>query len=90
MMNWFNTLNEALESESLLHTWDCTHSPMEYGSSVTYTFQDGTRYGHLITLYRDERGMYERPVHYGRQIMLLNVIATLVILGLILIVLEDF
>jgi hypothetical protein len=66
MANWFNTLNAALESENLLHTWDCTHPSMEYNSTVTYTFQDGTRYGHQISVYRDERGMYERPVHYSR------------------------
>jgi len=48
-MNWFNTLNEALESENF-----------------SYTYDDGTKYGRYITIYRDNTGRYERPIHYAR------------------------
>ena len=66
MTNWFNTLNEALEAENLLHTWDSLYSPIKYDSTAHYTYQDGTKYGHYISIYREERGMYERPIHYSR------------------------
>ena len=64
--NWFSTLNEALISEGLLESWDCTQTGMQYGETRSYTFDDGSRYGHYVSVYRDERGMYERPVHYKR------------------------
>ena len=62
--NYFPTLSSALESEGIEHMWP--GFPINYGQTATYTFQDGTRYGHFITVYRDERGFYERPVHYAR------------------------
>lgn len=65
MKNWFNTLNEALESENIIHTWDISFPPIAYGQSFQYTYDDGTKYGRRISIYRDERGMYERPVHYS-------------------------
>jgi hypothetical protein len=64
MQNRFSTLSEALESENLSHAWDGQHIP--YGHTIGQTYQDGTRYGHYISVYRDERGLYERPVHYAR------------------------
>jgi hypothetical protein len=64
--NWFPTLNSALEAEGLLEAWDCSSPPVAYGESRSFTWQDGSRYGRLISVYRDERGMYERPVHYSR------------------------
>ena len=64
--NWFSTLNEALISEGLLESWDYTQTGMQYGETRSYTFDDGSRYGHYVSVYRDERGMYERPVHYKR------------------------
>lgn len=64
--NWFNTLNEALDSEGLLNTWYISNPPIGYNKVYTYTFKDNTKYGHYISIYRDERGMYERPVHYSR------------------------
>ena len=64
MQNWFNTLTEALESENIAHTWPNT--PLAYGYSKSTTFQDGTRYGHYISVYRNEKGLYERPIHYAR------------------------
>ena len=64
--NWFETLNETLKSEELLDTWDCFMTPISYGETRGYTHDDGTRYGHYISIYRSDTGMYERPVHYPR------------------------
>lgn len=62
--NYFPTLSQALESEGIDHMWPGT--PIQYGQTASYTFNDGSKYGHFITVYRDERGFYERPVHYAR------------------------
>jgi hypothetical protein len=64
--NWFPTLNAALESEDLLDTWDCSWAPINYGKTRTYRYDDGSRYGRQVSIYRDEMGRYERPVHYSR------------------------
>lgn len=64
--NWFNTLNEALEAEGLLEAWDCMAPGIQYGQTYSWTWQDGTRYGHYCTIFRDNNGRYERPVHYKR------------------------
>jgi len=64
--NWFPTLNEALESEGLIEAWDCYFRPIEYDGTFMWTWEDGSKYGHHISIYRNERGMYERPVHYNR------------------------
>lgn len=66
MRNWFNTLNEALEAEGLLAAWDCTARPLGYGDVRTWTWDDGSKYGRSISIYRNECGHYERPVHYAR------------------------
>lgn len=66
MKNWFNTLAEALRSENLEDTWQIYFNPISYNETYTYTFDDGTKYGHYVSIYRDNRGMYERPVHYAR------------------------
>ena len=63
--NWFPTLNDALESEGLIELWT-TGVNLQYGETRGITAEDGTRYGHFISVYRDERGLYERPVHYSR------------------------
>jgi hypothetical protein len=63
--NWFKTLNAALESENLLDTWPI-RSSIAYGETFSYTYEDGTRYGHFVSVYRNENGLYERPVHYKR------------------------
>lgn len=57
--NWFPTLNAALDAEGLTDLWPLGLN-INYGETRD-TIQDG-RY---ITVYRDERGMYERPVHYS-------------------------
>ena len=66
MTNFFPTLNSALESEKLLEAWDMSYAPIGYGETRSWTWEDGSRHGHFISIYRDERGMYERPVHYKR------------------------
>lgn len=63
--NWFETLNEALESEDLVASWDVSFSPIPYDQTFSYRFDDGTKYGRHVSIYRDNRGMYERPVHYS-------------------------
>lgn len=65
-MNWFNTLNEALESEGLLDAWEVHFGPIHYNTTFSWTWEDGTRHGHYISVYRDNQGRYERPVHYKR------------------------
>jgi hypothetical protein len=65
-MNYFATLNDALEAEGLLAAWDCTSPAMVYGETRSFTWDDGSKHGHHVSIYRDERGCYERPVHYAR------------------------
>jgi ArsR family metal-binding transcriptional regulator len=64
--NWFDTLNQTLESEGILHMWDCMFPPINYSETRTWTYDDGSKYGHYISIYRNENGRYERPVHYAR------------------------
>lgn len=64
MKNRFQTLSEALESEGIAHMWD--GRPIPYDTTLGLTYDDGTRYGHYVSVYRDEKGLYERPVHYRR------------------------
>ena len=63
---YFNTLNEALEPQNLLGTWDISFPPIQYGETFSYTYDDGTKYGYFISIYRSEQGKYETPVHYQR------------------------
>ena len=62
--NKFNTLSEALDSENLGHAWD--ERPIAYDQTIGLTFDDGTKHGHYVSVYRDEKGLYERPIHYSR------------------------
>lgn len=64
--NWFETLYRALESENLLEAWDMMSPGISYGETRSWTWDDGSKYGHYITIYRDSNGRYERPVHYKR------------------------
>lgn len=66
MQNWFDTLNAALESENLLDTWQANYPAIQYGGNISYTFDNGTKYGHYVSIYRNEQGKYERPIHYNR------------------------
>lgn len=65
--NQFNTLNEALESEGLLDAWESNFSPISYGETFRWTWDDGSKYGRLISITRETNGMYERPVNYERK-----------------------
>ena len=62
--NKFSTLSECLESENISHMWD--GRPLSYDQYLGLTYDDGTKYGHYVSVYRDERGLYERPIHYSR------------------------
>lgn len=62
--NKFSTLSDALESENISHMWD--GRPLSYDQTLGLTYDDGTKYGHYVSVYRDERGLYERPIHYSR------------------------
>ena len=64
--NFFSTLNDALNAEGLLESWEFTQPPIAYGETRSYTWQDGSRHGHYVTIYRSSEGRYERPVHYQR------------------------
>lgn len=64
--NYFPTLNAALESEGLLESWNCLSQPIGYGETRSWTWDNGTRHGHWVSVYRNEQGAYERPVHYNR------------------------
>lgn len=57
--NFFKTLNESLESEGLVEKWPLG-SNINYGETVRHIVDN-----ELISVYRDERGMYERPIHYS-------------------------
>jgi hypothetical protein len=62
--NKFSTLSEALDSENISHMWN--ERPLSYEQTIGLTYDDGTKYGHYVSIYRDERGLYERPIHYSR------------------------
>jgi hypothetical protein len=59
MQNWFPTLNDALDAEGLYLLWPVGVN-LEYGQSIGLSAG-----GRWISVYRDEAGRYERPVHYA-------------------------
>ena len=61
--NWFPTLNAALESEDLIDQWPFGRN-ISYGETASVHTEDETGHPRLISIYRNEDGMYERPVHY--------------------------
>ena len=59
--NWFATLNDALDSEGLLDLWPV-------GGTLNYGDTKGlAKDGKWLSVYRDNAGRYERPVHYATQ-----------------------
>ena len=61
MQCYFDTLNAALASEGLLDAWPIYASlTVPYGATVGLTHS-----GRWISVYRNEQGRYERPVHYA-------------------------
>jgi hypothetical protein len=63
--NWFETLSEALEAEGLEGTFPIG-GYVSYDQTYSYTFDDGSKYGKFVSVYRNERGLYERPISYRR------------------------
>lgn len=61
--NWFNTLNDALESENLVESWEINFSGIAYGQNFSYNFNDNGELRH-VSIFRENDGRYERPVHY--------------------------
>lgn len=62
MNNYFETLNDALDSEGLIDCWPITAS-VPYGATVALAIA-----GRWISIYRDGvTGLYERPIHYATQ-----------------------
>lgn len=59
MQSYFPTLNAALESESLVDLWPIGAS-LNYGETIGLASN-----GRWISVYRDETGRYERPIHYA-------------------------
>jgi len=59
MQFWFNTLNDALEAEGLVDFW-----PIGLNISYDQTVQFASN-GKWISVFRDETGRYERPIHYA-------------------------
>jgi hypothetical protein len=66
MKNFFETLNASLESENLLDAWEMHYSPIAYNETRMWTWDDGSKNGHFVSIYRNENGKYERAVHYKR------------------------
>jgi hypothetical protein len=63
--NWFETLNAALESESLVESFPFGDS-ISYGETYRYSFDDDSRHGRQVSITRSNDGRYERPVHYPK------------------------
>jgi hypothetical protein len=66
MQNFFETLNASLESENLLEAWELHYSPIGYNTTKSWTWDDGSKNGHFVSIYRNEIGQYKRAVHYKR------------------------
>lgn len=62
----YQTLNECLDSAGLIDSWDISFPAIQYGETRRWTWDDGSKYGRLISIYRDQNGLYETPVHYAR------------------------
>ena len=58
--NWFETLYLALESENLTDKWEFGRN-IAYAENVRIISEDGT----LISIFRNNNGLYERPIHYS-------------------------
>lgn len=57
--NWFDTLNQALESEDLVDKWPLGLN-IGYGEHARVDTDDNIH----ISIFRETNGMYERPIHY--------------------------
>jgi hypothetical protein len=61
--NRFDTLNDALGAEDLIDLW-----PLGVNIGYLETVSVASR-GRYISVYRDEIGSYERPVHYATKMV---------------------
>jgi len=61
--NWFPTLNAALEAEGLIDFWPFGQN-ISYGETARINYEDETGHPRVMVIYRNDTGMYERPVHY--------------------------
>jgi len=59
--NYFETLSDALNAESLNDIWPLGVN-VSYGQTIGLAVN-----GRWISVYRDDSGRYERPVHYATQ-----------------------
>ena len=59
---YFPTLNDALAAEGLVHLWPLGVN-ISYNETQVVHVEDDKVLRH-ISVYRDERGHYERPIHY--------------------------
>jgi hypothetical protein len=60
--NWFETLNQALESEKLIEGWPFGTN-VGYGETARVYYDEG-KHTRVVIVFRDTDGRYERPVHY--------------------------
>lgn len=58
--NWFETLSQSLEAENI-QGWSMI-TTIHYGETAREFIN-----GECVVIYRNEKGMYERPVHYKSQ-----------------------
>jgi hypothetical protein len=63
--NFFQSLNQSLESEKLIDSFPFGAN-ISYGQNFSYDFDDGSRHGRHVSIFRNSDGRYERPVHYAR------------------------
>lgn len=63
MSNWFPTLNDALEAEGLVELWPLGCN-VSYNQTVCLALG-----GRWVVVHRDNRGMYERPIHYATKMV---------------------
>ena len=61
-MNFFPTLNDALQAEGLIDSWPLGVN-VSYGETRALSAD-----GRWIVIYRDEQGRYERPIHYATKV----------------------
>lgn len=60
--NWFDTLNDALNSEDLTEFWPLG-SNVQYGQTVSHIIGEGKEQ-RFISVFRENDGRYERPIQY--------------------------
>jgi hypothetical protein len=57
--NWFPTLNDALAAVGLVRLWPLGKN-VRYGETAAIVAE-----GRYVSVYRDEQGLYERPILYA-------------------------